>query len=515
MTTSPMTTDRHRFRPGFRARVLGFSAGLLVVAMLLGLFIQRAVLLERLDREVADSLDQERRELEALSAGRDPATGAPFDGDVQAIFDTFLSRNVPVRGEVYVTFVGGEPYATTRAPNDVRLDQDPRLVERWASLTTGDRGTLDTNAGPVHYLAVPLRSQGETAGIFVVANFVQSERDRIESALRVEAAVAGVVLIVAIGAAWIIAGRLLRPVRQLTESARSITETDLSRRIPVEGDDEIAVLARTFNEMLDRLDAAFTVQRAFVDDAGHELRTPITIVRGHLELMGDDPHDRAETIALVTDELDRMARIVEDLLLLTKAEHPDFVRTEDIELSDFTTELAVKAAALGERDWRLDACAVGVVRGDAHRLTQAVLNLARNAVEHTGPGAEIGLGSARRGGEVHLWVRDTGPGIDPAERDRIFDRFARGSGPRRSDGAGLGLSIVEAVAVAHHGRVDVDGGVGVGATFTVVIPDATPVDHELGDIARPIEPSDPTQELPVSPEAEADTSEIDITARTP
>jgi hypothetical protein len=206
MTGVPAMTEGRRFRPGFRVRVLGFAASLLVAATVVGHVVQRAVLLERLDREIADSLDQERTELEVLAAGRDPATGAPFEGDARAIFDTFLRRNVPVEGEVYLTFVGGEPYITTPAPGGVRLDRDPALVERWGSLTTGDRGQLETEAGPVHFLAVPLHTQGQTAGVFVVANFVQGERDEIESAVRVEAGVAGVVLVVAIGAAWVVAG---------------------------------------------------------------------------------------------------------------------------------------------------------------------------------------------------------------------------------------------------------------------------------------------------------------------
>jgi two-component system OmpR family sensor kinase len=463
---------RHHLRLGFRGRVLGFSALLLVAATGAGLIVQRTVLLRRLDNEVAASLDQERRELEALAAGRNPATGQAFEGDVRSIFDTFLRRNVPGEGEVYLTFVDGAPYKTTLAPEGVRLDENPDLVQRWSSLQAGETGSLDSDAGPVDFLAVPLRSEGRTAAVFVVANFVQGERDEIESGIRVEAAVGAVVLVAAIGAAWVIAGRLLRPVRELTDTARSITESDLSRRIPVDGDDEIAELADTFNEMLDRLAGAFAAQRAFIDDAGHELRTPITIVRGHLELMGDDPQDRRETVALVIDELDRMARIVADLLLLAKAEQPDFVQLEPVEIRDLTTELLMKSRALGDRDWRLDACASGSVPGDPQRLAQAVLNLARNAVEHTTPGAEVALGSARHDGEVRLWVRDSGPGVDPADRDRIFERFARGGrGPRPSDGAGLGLAIARAVADGHAGRVELVSRPGAGATFTLVWPD--------------------------------------------
>jgi len=325
--------ERRRRGLGFRGRVLGFSAVLLIAATGIGLVAQRAVLLRRLDREVSASLDQERRELARLAAGRDPATGRRFDGDVRAIFDTFLRRNLPGEGEVYVTLVEGSPYKSTPAPDGVRLDNDRELVARWTALDAGARGQIDTRAGPVDFLAVPLRDEGRIAGVFVVANFLRGERNEIEDSIRVEAAVGGIVLLVALGAAWITAGRLLRPVRDLTETARAITETDLSQRIPTEGDDEIAQLARTFNEMLDRLTSAFTAQRAFVDDAGHELRTPITIVRGHLELMGDDPQDRADTVTLVTDELDRMTRIVEDLLMLATSEQPDFVRPELIELT--------------------------------------------------------------------------------------------------------------------------------------------------------------------------------------
>ena len=307
----------------------------------------------------------------------------------------------------------------------MRLDREPELAAQWGSLTGGERGRVSTEAGPVRYLAVPLRSRARPPACSSSPTSCRANARRSNRTCGVGGRGGGVLLL-ATGVAWLVAGRLLRPVRQLTEAPKAITDTDLSRRIPVEGDDEIARLARPFNEMLDRLAAAFAAQRAFVDDAGHELRTPITIVRGHLELMGDDPEDRRETVALVTDELDRMARIVDDLLLLAKAEQPDFVQPAPVELADFTTELLVKARALGDRDWRLDACATGAVHADPQRLTQAVLNLARNAVEHT-PTRRRDRDRQRLGRRgIRLWVRDTGPGIDRAERERIFERFARG-----------------------------------------------------------------------------------------
>jgi signal transduction histidine kinase len=497
-TTQPAMTRRtflRRPRLGFRARVLGAFVALVAAAIIIGLFVQRALLFRSLDSEIEDGLQQERAELETLAAGRNPETGQPFGRDAQAILDTFLRRNLPEEGEVYVTFINGAPYRTTPAP--VRLDTMPDLAARWASLTAGERGELSTHEGDVEYLAVPLTSEGTTRGVFVVANFTRGEREEIESALRIEAAVSAVVLLGATAMAWFVAGRLLRPVRNLTTTAERISDSELTARIPVQGEDEIARLGRTFNEMLDRLEAAFTAQRSFVADAGHELRTPITIVRGHLEVMGDEPDERRRTVELVSDELDRMARIVDDLLLLAQAEQPDFVQPEPIELTDFTTELLAKGRTLDDRAWRLDACAEGTVRVDPQRLTQAMLNLARNAVEHTVRGDEIGIGSAWSHDGFRLWVRDTGAGIDHAEQERIFERFARGAGGRQSDGAGLGLAIVRSVAAAHGGTVELDSAPGRGATFALVLPGTPP----------------PPTVPPASSGSDDSTVELDVTQR--
>ena len=171
----------------------------------------------------------------------------------------------------------------------------------------------------MRYLAVPVRgADGKIGGTFVVTAALGQERDEVEDAVRLAAIVLLTVLLIASALAWVVAGRVLAPLRILSDTARSISESDLTRRIPASGTDELAELGRTFNAMLDRLEAAFDSQRSFVSDASHELRTPITIVRGHLELLGEDPEERRETIALVTDELDRMSRFVDDLLLLAQ-----------------------------------------------------------------------------------------------------------------------------------------------------------------------------------------------------
>jgi signal transduction histidine kinase len=319
---------------------------------------------------------------------------------------------------------------------------------------------------------VPVVADEGPSGLFVVAIFLRGDREQVDRALQTGGIVYGSIFIVASVVAWFAAGRVLQPVRLITEAARTIEDDNWSQRIPVKGDDEIAHLAATFNDMIDRLETAFVTQRRFIDDAGHELRTPITIIRGHLELMGDDPRERAEVKYLVMDELDRMSRIVEDLLLLARAEHPGFLDEHPLDVSEFTEEVLAKASALSsERIWVLEETAPVVMLGDRGRLTQAMMNIARNAVEHSETGSSIYIGSHCADALVNFWVRDEGTGIVPADKERIFERFARGrGGMRRSDGAGLGLAIVKAIAEGHGGEVQLSSAPGLGSTFTLVLP---------------------------------------------
>ncbi|HWH35086.1 MAG TPA: HAMP domain-containing sensor histidine kinase [Acidimicrobiales bacterium] len=465
----PRPARWRRLLAGVRVRILGWYVVLLTLAIGGTLLVARSILLDQLNEEVAEQLVQEQTEIATLATGNDPATGEPFGTDVAALFDTFLRSNLPSQGESFLTLVSGRPYLSTPAP--FRLETDSALVDRWSRLGQTERGEVDTPAGPVRYLAVPLRADNETLGVFVVANFVRQQREQIEGAIRVGAAVALSVLVLASVLAWFVAGRLLRPVRLLTETARSIGESDLTRRIHITGSDEVAELGLTFNHMVDRLEQAMNTRRSFLDDAGHELRTPITIVRGHLELLEEDPHERRQTLDLVLDELDRMSRIVDDLLLLAKVEQPDFVQARPVDLGELTRSWHARAVTLADREWRLEQVARAEVVLDSQRMTQAVMNLAQNATQHTEHGTAIDIGSAVAGGEARLWVSDRGPGVRPEDRDRIFERFTRADHERRhSEGAGLGLSIVAAIAAAHGGRVELSERAGGGTTFTIVIP---------------------------------------------
>jgi signal transduction histidine kinase len=229
--------------------------------------------------------------------------------------------------------------------------------------------------------------------------------------------------------------------------------------------------------MLERLEGAFEDQRRFLDDAGHELRTPLTIVLGNLELLPEDPVERQETVDLLMDELERMSRIVHDLLLLAKREQPGFLELETVDVGALTDELASKAAALGPGEWIVESRGQGLVVADRQRLTEAVLQLAENAVKHSGSEKPIRLGSSVSPDAARLWVRDEGEGVRPEDRERIFERFLRAENESRASGSGLGLPIVKAIAEAHGGYVELESTYGGGATFMIVFP----VDQDEGE----------------------------------
>jgi signal transduction histidine kinase len=210
------------------------------------------------------------------------------------------------------------------------------------------------------------------------------------------------------------------------------------------------------------------------------------VARGHLELADQqDPEDLGRTIDLVLDEIDRMTRLVNELTLLAAATRPDFVRRSEMDAGDLIATVFEKARVLAERDWQVVVGQDVSLSADRQRLTQAMLQLAQNAVQHTESGQQITLGADADDGHVRLWVRDAGEGIEPSEQHEVFRRFYRGKSPGdhgASGHTGLGLSIVSAIAEAHGGTVELASAPGSGATFTLVIPRRipTPISNGTG-----------------------------------
>lgn len=430
------------------------------------------------DRAISSNLDAQlersRDELRVLATrGVDPATGAPFAGPSE-LLRTYLERTVVGPGEGEVAFVG--PAVRWVASEDVPLrpEDDPELIAAATPWATGDEIILErlrTAEGNYHLLLVPVKFPSETGALLHVVDRNLAEAE-LRRTMTVYAIVALVTLALVVFLAWLVVGRLLRPIEELREAAESIDERDLTTRVPLRGIDDLTALSATINRMLDRVQHSVEGQRQLLDDVGHELRTPITVVRGHMELIdAHDPADVRQTRDLVLDEVDRMGVLVNDLLMLAKAGESDFVRPQWSDLATLTDQTLEKARALGDRVWRLDRVASSEAWLDPGRITQAWLQLAANAVKYSTPGSVITLGSRLHRGEAQLWVRDQGIGIAPEQLAVVRERFGRTSEAQsHASGAGLGLSIVESIVAAHGGRLDIESEPGAGSTFTINLP---------------------------------------------
>ena len=455
-----------------RARVLVASIILLATSAVGSVLVVRAVLHVRLDERIDRELVQEGDEFRQLLGGTDPRTGEPFGSDAEAIFEVFLSRNVPGEDEILLTLLGDRPFLrSANAPFPV--EELPELMGTWGGVAEPTLATYATPAGSVRALALPVMAGAERLGTFVVARYPAGERAEVDDAVRVAALVAALALAVASIVSWSLAGRVLAPLHDLAAAATAIGEDDMGRRIDVRGSGEIADLTRTFNAMLDRVELLTLTQRQFLDDAGHELRTPLTVIRGNLELLeGGQPLAPASR-SLLLDEVDRMARIVDDLLTLAAAQQPDFLRLERLDVDDLLRDALDRARSFADRDWVLGHVDPGAMTADRQRLLQALLNLLRNAAQHTPDGGRITVTGSAGEGTIHLEVHDDGEGIPDDVQAHIFERFARGpSGHRpRGDGAGLGLAITAAIVEAHGGRISVASQLGGGTTFLIDLPD--------------------------------------------
>ena len=439
----------------------------------------------RTERRILNSVTDELDEFKTLrTEGIDPETRRPF-GTVRRLTFVTLLRNAPDEREVLIAWFNDRPQFQNSV-NGIgeELLADDAFVDRVRGLIDSGGGTIEMETVLGSTLTAVQPIEDDTGdGAFIVAYLTGQEREEFFQTVRTYVAVCVIALLAVTVGAWSVSGRLLSPVRQLRATAQEITDTDLSRRIPVEGDDDISDLVRTVNAMLERLDRAFATQRTFLDDAGHELRTPVTVLRGHLELL--DPYDARDVTAtreLLLDEIDRMSRMVDDLILLAKADRPDFVHPAPTDIAVLVDQVIDKARATAERAWQVDERAVGTHWLDAQRVTQALLQLASNAVRHTDDGDVVALGSRLDDGFLRLWVRDGGPGVAEAEREKIFERFVQGKDRTAEEGSGLGLSIVRAIAEAHGGSAYVESAAGQGATFVLTLPRTG--GHLTGEVQR-------------------------------
>lgn len=332
----------------------------------------------------------------------------------------------------------------------------------------------------------PLILEGQVIGVLQVGRILGPTEAALTRLRLLLLFGGGITIILAGTLGWLLAGAALKPIDRITETASAIQAKDLSRRINYSGPgDEVGRLAGTLDNMLERLQAAYhglekaeAAQRRFVSDASHELRTPLTTIRGNVELlrkMGDaDPVTRAEALADIAGEAERMSRLVADLLVLARADSKLELKKEEISPVALLTDAARAGQTLSEKVSFLagDFSTFEGYKlvGDADYLKQLFLILIENAFKYTPAGGEVRL-EARLGGsflEVH--VIDDGIGIAQSEQPYIFERFYRADQARSGEGTGLGLAIARWIATEHGGAISVESKVGEGSTFIFRLP---------------------------------------------
>ncbi|MBT0993962.1 HAMP domain-containing protein [Cellulomonas sp. DKR-3] len=431
-----------------------------------------------IQRQEMDSGIDEELSRAAQQFGRIARANA--DLPVDGILRQAMQQTLPDPTEGSIALLDGEPAWYAPTPVAVRLEDDPQLVAELRTVPAGDQvrlRTVVTGRATYRVVTVPLvvDDPSAPAGVYAAATVRDLEIAALDDTWRTYTLVAAGALVVTGLVAWLLLGHVLRPLRALRDTAAQVDEGTLDARVEVTTDDDVGEVGHTVNAMLDRLEASRDAQRRLLDDVGHELRTPLTVIGGHLELMDvDDVADVRATRDLALDEVDRMRLLVDDLLVLAVADRQGFVRPAPTDVGVLTDEVVDKATGLGPRTWRVDKRADARCLVDPRRLTQAWLQLASNAVKFSADGSTITLGSAVADGTLRLWVRDEGVGISPVDQARVFERFERSGSAAGTEGAGLGLAIVAAIARGHGGDVEVSSTPGVGSTFVVAVP-AAPV----------------------------------------
>lgn len=458
-----------------RTRVLTAMLMLSALGLLLAGATAFALQRNELNRDMDDSLKRSFQEFQALLVtGIDPDTLQPFVEADQLVY-LVMERTLTEPNEGMMAVRDGQVIFFANEEVEVRLEDDPELVSYVTEEALQDSVTIQSERTAFtnyRVLVAPVMLANDTEPTYFVLGFdAEAEHQQLNGTFGTYAMISFATLVLIGVVGFLLVGKLLDPIRRVRTTAQRITETDLSQRIEVTGNDDLSDLTRTVNAMLDRLEGSFTSQRRLLDDVGHELRTPITIVQGHLELQdSQDPRDVEAARDIALDELDRMRLLVDDLVTLAGIAGPDFVRPEPVNLGRLTDDVMDKARTLGPRHWTIDARAEAIAVLDVRRITQAWLQLAANSVKFTEEGTTIALGSRKDNDGIRLWVRDEGSGIAREDQKRIFERFERGPSGKRTEGAGLGLTIVSAITEAHRGEVELRSAPGQGATFTMVIP---------------------------------------------
>lgn len=452
-----------------RMRLTLWYSAVLIISLVSFATVVYTTLARTLEREVDDGLVDQARDVVSNMV----VFPSSSEGAWQAVLPHLDVFGAP---SLFVQMISAAGEVTTRSLNL----SEAELPVGQSTLETMSSGqaifeTVVVEGRTLRIYSIPLYVQGRPISVLQVGRSLAP----IEEALGNLQSTLLIVAVASLGfaglAGWVLAGAALRPLDRLSSAAAAIGESqDFNRRVDHPGArDQIGRLAETFNQMLVRLqdaysrleganrglEAALNAQRRFIADASHELRTPLTAIRGNVGLLQRvtdlSPRDREETLADLSSEVERMSRLVNDLLLLARADAGAHLQLGPVDL------VPVLRAAVREARFLSEGVTVQLesvpdemwVNGDADRLTQVLLILLDNAIKYTPGGGMVTVSAKLDGDRVRIAVRDTGVGISADELPRVFDRFFRGDRARPTDGAGLGLSIARWIVDEHRGTI--------------------------------------------------------------
>ena len=486
--------------------LIGFTlAGSIAFAM------QRDRIVHSIDERLNDQVSalsgaHDPQNVEVLVTPPPPPVTRPeavtFDTVNDALYDA-VARLAPGTNAAAFAILDGVPtYRASEVPS-LGLAEDDSIVETIVSEVLAANapvlGTARTTQGDARYIAIPVQAPGSPeVGIYVHVINLSAELAPLNASITIYGFTVGACLIVMAVVTWFILARLLPPApAAATGVAFAAPTAPEATAAPVVPPAPTVPTPPAFDapppfappssqphlrtaptpgappstsDLFDQVEGSLKAQRQLLDDVRHELKTPITIVRGYLEMMNvSDPFDVQAAREIGISELDRMTRLVEDIDTLATVEGDEYTMGS-VDIGRLTERVGDLISVIPGHTWQVTRVADGIIRGNSDRVLQAWLALCDNAAKYTPAGSVIEIGSARTQDSMMLRVRDHGPGIPPAARHRIFRRFDRGAGKREVGGSGLGLAIVDVIARAHGGSCSVSETPGGGATFTIHVP---------------------------------------------
>lgn len=461
---------------------VALTATLIAFAVVL-YFAQRRASFQQLDERLAVEAGLIANALTEAYGARDTLLAIDATGQAGLLPEVAVGME-GIPGLVAVTSTEGDVVYVSPGLRALPYASSVRLVA-LASETGTRSGSVDIGdpLGVLRFHVRPVVDAGGVAGIVTAAPAQQVEIGprRLANTLMV---IAPVILAFSVGIGYFLVGRTLRPVDRIVDEVEAISDgRSLHRRLaPLDTGDELARLTRTLNAMLARLERSFGSLRRFTADASHELKTPLTVLRGGIERSVTHPQTPPDVLAILDEtltEVNRMTEMVDSLLMLARADEGRAPLHEDLfDLRELLAEAAETASLLGEQAGVdvdvAEPSAPIVLAADQARIRQLLMNLLTNAIKYTPAGGKVAIGCRVEGQMVQLDVMDTGIGIAPGDLPHIFDRFWRADAARSRTGSrpgvGLGLAICQWIAEAHGGTIAVQSRPGRGTTFTVTLP---------------------------------------------